>query len=56
MLSTFYTEDERLPIRQPHLSCKGPRAFPRKWPMEFLQPLIRNDYSVIYYFFPRFSA
>ena len=50
VLSIFYTEDERLQTRRPHLSCKEPRAFPRKWSMVFSQPLIRNDYFVIYFF------
>ena len=48
MLPRFYTEDERLQTRRPHLSWKKHRAILRKWPMAFLQPLIRNDYSVIF--------
>ena len=38
----------RLQTRRPHLSWKGPGAIPKKWPMVFSQPLIRNDYSVIF--------
>ena len=50
VLSRLYTEDERLQTRRPHFSWKEPRAIPRKWPMVFLQPLIRN-YSVIFFCF-----
>ena len=48
LLSRFYTEDVRLQTQQPHLSWKGSRAIPMKRPMVFLQPLIRNDYSVFF--------
>ena len=49
VLSIFYAEHERLQTRRSHLSCREPRAFPRKWPMVFSQPLIKNDYSAIFF-------